>query len=140
MVAENNNVWRFLRQKGDDAADGGQETHIKHHIRFVQHQHFDAAEVDHPLAFEVQQAARAGYYNIHTAAQAFHLRQGAYAAVNGQAAQAGLTAKLGDGGMGLFSQLARGRKDQGAQVYRAVLSSNAVRIGRTNAAVFPVPV
>ncbi len=55
-------------------------------------------------------------------AQAFDLRHGADAAVDGQAAEAGLLAQLLECGMGLFSQLAGGREDEHAQfAARAVL-------------------
>ena len=48
-------------------------------------------------------------------AQAFDLRERADAAVDGQAAQPGLAAQVGDGDVGLFGQLAGGREDQRAQ-------------------------
>ena len=47
--------------------------------------------------------------------QAFDLRHGADAAVDGQAAEAALLAQLLEGGMGLFSQLTRGREHEHAQ-------------------------
>lgn len=43
-----------------DGGDGGQEAHVKHAVRFVQHEGLDAAEVDDAFVHEVVQAAGRG--------------------------------------------------------------------------------
>ncbi len=117
MVAENSKRLALLGQSGEDAADVGQEAHVKHLVGFVQHQDFDSNSSS-PRRWPIRSSRRPGQATtISTPSRRpLHLREGADAAVNGQAAQAGLASQGVDGGMGLFGQLAGGRKDQGAQL------------------------
>ena len=116
MVAEKKSVWRLRRQMLEDAPDVGQEAHVAHAVGLVQHQHFDAGEVDLAIADQVEQAARTGDDDLGAAAQRFDLGRLAHAAIDGDAAHlhalAQRDARLGD----LFGQLARGRHDQHAHL------------------------
>ena len=125
MVAENKSVWRFSGNGFDNAADGGQKAHVKHVVCFVQYQDFNIIQVDDTLVLQIQQASRAGDHNIDTAAQALDLRLGTYPAVNGEAAQAGLAAELGDDSVRLFCQFAGWGNNQGTQYCRVDLSLGA---------------
>ncbi len=116
MVAEKSRVWRGGWHCAKNAPDIGQESHIEHPVGFIEHQDFNRIQVGCPLPHQVQQATRAGNGNLGAGAQALNLRLRADATVNGQAAQSGLATESANGGVGLLSQLAGGRKNEGAQL------------------------
>ena len=60
----------LLRDGAHDAAHVGQEAHVKHAVRLVEHQHFDPAQVDGSLADMIEQATRAGNDDLDAALEA----------------------------------------------------------------------
>ncbi len=76
----------------EDAADVGQEAHVAHAVRFIQHQHIDAREIDVAFADVVEQAAGAGNDDFNAAAQSVKLRAFAHTAINRDAAHLGVSA------------------------------------------------
>ena len=72
--------------------------------------------------------------------RACDLGAGADAAVDGGAAQPGAGAQVPDGFVDLFGQFAGGGDDQGARALARARSAVCCRMGRTKAAVLPVPV
>ena len=114
MVAEKSRVWRLGGQVLEHSAHVGQEAHVEHVVGFVQHEHFYVGEDDVALGEVVEQAAGAGDHDVDAPAQLLYLGVGAYAAVNGDAAQAGALAQALDSVVCLLGQLTRGGKYKGA--------------------------
>ncbi len=104
----------FGRHLLDDPPDIGQETHVEHAVRLVQHEHFHMRQVDRFLVEVVEQTAGAGHDDLDAGAQFLDLGVHAHAAVNGGAAQFRVAAERDDGHVGLFGQLPRRSDDQGA--------------------------
>ena len=44
IVAENSSVWRFARQRRQDALHVGPEAHVQHPVGFVEHEHLEPAK------------------------------------------------------------------------------------------------
>src|SRR5438094_1980870 len=61
------------RQELDDPLDVRQEAHVEHPVGLVQDEDLDLAEVRHPLADEVEQAARRRYEDLHAGAERLDL-------------------------------------------------------------------
>ena len=92
MVAEKSRVCRCCGTARDDAAHIGQEAHVEHAVGLVQHQHFDARQVDGALADMIEQATGAGHDDFGATPERGKLAAHADAAVDGDAAQAGAAA------------------------------------------------
>ena len=50
------------------------ETHVEHSVGFVEHEHFDAAQIDVALLHQVEQTARSGNDDVDSAAEVIDLR------------------------------------------------------------------
>ena len=98
------------------------EAHVQHAVGFIKHQHFDGGQVQVALLLQVQQAARRGHEEIHTALDAVDLRVHADAAEDHRGVQIEVLAVGADGFFDLGGQLARGRQDQCAQAFATALA------------------
>ena len=58
------------------------EAHVQHAVGFVEHQNFDAGQVQEALALQVEQTAGCGHQNVHAAFDLADLRVHAHAAKN----------------------------------------------------------
>jgi hypothetical protein len=67
IVAEKKQCQVPVRQKLEDAPNIGQEAHVAHSVRFVQHQHLHARKIDTAVASQAQQTARTGDDDFGTA-------------------------------------------------------------------------
>ena len=86
-VAEEQQVLTLLGQQREDLADVADEAHVQHPIGFVEHQHFDFAQIDGLLTDVVEQAAGGRDQNIDAAAQRIDLRVDADTAEHQRRAQ-----------------------------------------------------
>ncbi|MNI37087.1 hypothetical protein D3C73_911600 [compost metagenome] len=109
----------LLGQLGQDALDRGQEAHVQHAVGFVQHQHFNAGQVDAATLQVVDQAARAGHQQVHAATQDVELVAHADAAVDAGAGDAQVLAVAAQAVMHLGGQFAGRCQDQRARLARA---------------------
>jgi hypothetical protein len=74
-------------------------------VSLIEYQHFERIQIDRALIDMIEQAARAGNYNIGANAQAIDLWLHANTAIDGSAAQASIAAKLAKGCMDLLGKL-----------------------------------
>ena len=113
-----------LAARGDvlqDAANVGQEAHVAHAVRLVEHQDLHVGEIDVAAVDEVEQPAGTGNDDLGATAQGGDLGHLAHAAIDGHAAHLGLLAEADDGLVDLVGQLARGRHDEGAHLVELAL-------------------
>jgi hypothetical protein len=89
------------------------EAHVEHAVGFVQDEHLHAAQVDVPLALQVQQAARAGHEDVQAGAQGADLGVLVHAPEDHQVAHAQPGAVGLDAGPDLGCQLSGGGEDEG---------------------------
>lgn len=126
-----------------------QEAHVEHPIRFVEHQHFDIAEVDETLLPQIQQPAGSRDENVHARPQLFHLVVLADAAKHDELPQAGALAIRREALADLHGQLASatararefcvGHSDLEPDESLPIATTDA-ESASANAAVLPVPV
>ncbi len=119
-VAENSRVWRFcFGSFGQDALDRRQEAHVEHAVGFVQHQQFNAGQVDAATLQVVDQAARAGHQQVHATAQDVQLVAHADTAVDAGAGDTQVLAVAAQTVMHLGGQFAGRGQDQRTRLARA---------------------
>ncbi|MCY1527078.1 hypothetical protein D9M68_621320 [compost metagenome] len=101
-------------QQADDALEVGQEAHVQHAVRFVEHQDADLAQVHVLLLDVVEQAARRSHQHFAAAAQRLLLGTDIDAAEHHRRTQRRLLAVAFDAFVHLIREFARGREDQRA--------------------------
>ena len=124
--------WRRGRQLAQDAPDIGQEAHVEHHVRLVEHEHLEVAQVDGTLLHVVKQTSGACNGHVDPAAQGLDLGAYADAAVDRGRCQACLRAEFADRAANLFGKLARWGKHecpQGAAPAGKQAMQNRQRVG-----------
>ncbi len=143
-VAEKSRFWRLRRQEREDLADVADEAHVEHPVGLVEDEDLDPRQVDRPLADVVEQPAGRGDDDLGTGAQRADLRIEADAAVDGRRADGVLGAVGPDALLDLERELAGRGEDQARGSTRGPPAGREAwrrwSIGRTNAAVLPVPV
>ena len=121
-------------------ADVVDEAHVEHAIGLVEDEDLDGIELHVALLHEVEQATGRRDEDVRLAAERLLLPALTDAAVDDGVRQAEVLAvrprALGD----LRGELARRREDERADAAVLRLGGRRCRIGRTNAAVLPVPV
>ncbi len=75
-------VLPVFRQQRDDFPDIADKAHVEHAVRFVQHQHLDARQVDGALRDVIQQPSGGGNDDVDASPQLGDLRADGNAAVN----------------------------------------------------------
>jgi hypothetical protein len=101
-------------QQLDDARHVGNETHVEHAVRFVEHQGLHTAEVETFLFDQIEQSAGCGHQDFDAAADFGNLRFDVYAAECAATAQRQVLAVGLYGVMNLNGQFARRRQHQNA--------------------------
>ena len=107
-------VLPLRRQQGDDALDVGQESHVQHAVRLIEHQGRYLVEHDRFVLRVVEEPSRSRHEYLHPFAQLRDLRVHVDAAVNHRAAQWEVFAVFGKALGNLDGKLARGRENQRA--------------------------
>ena len=97
-------LFRHCRQHLFHVVD---EAHVQHAVGFIEHQHLDLAQIEHPLAEQIEQAPGCGDQNIHAFLDAADLRVHADAAKNDGGG------KLQEFAVGLYRLLYLGREFAG---------------------------
>ena len=126
-------------QSLDDALHVGQKTHVEHAVGFIQHKDFDFSQTCMTLIDEVQETTRADDEDFRAVAQCLDLGRGTNSPVDGCAPQPVPAAR-----MRITSWICSASSRVGVTIsaragaFPAV--SSLLRMGRTNAAVLPVPV
>ena len=95
-----------------DATNGGLEAHVEHAVDFVEHQDFDAAEVDQLAVEVVFEAARRGDDKPRAATDGFELRTFGEAAADQRRGAFGV-GEVAIVFKDLHGELARGQKNEG---------------------------
>ena len=114
IVAENSSVCRSRGQLRDDLPHVVDEAHVEHPVGLVEHEDFDAGEVERAAPDVVEQAARRGDDDVDAALERLELRPHPDAAEDGDAAEAGVLAVRADGRFDLDRELPRRGDDEGA--------------------------
>ena len=112
MVAEKSRFCRFCRQRGEDAADVRQESHVEHVIRLVQHEGLDAVQPQHALLLQVEHAAGTADDDLRSLAQRADLLAGRDAAEDRHGLDVRESGQGADLLVDLARQLASRRHDQ----------------------------
>ncbi len=102
----------LLRQQLDDTADVGDEAHVEHAIRFVEHENLDARQIDGPLLSVIEQPTRRRDQDVGATAQILDLRIDAHAAEDHQAAMTQIFAVALDAFIHLRRELTRRHENQ----------------------------
>ena len=108
----------FRRQLPHDLPDGGEETHVKHAVRLVEHEKLEAGKICATAAHEVEQTAGAGDDELCAGAEGADLGLFADAAKNGGYAQRQVPRVSPDIFLDLKDEFARGGEDKGAGTAR----------------------
>src|SRR5688572_873030 len=108
----------FFRQLGDDTLHRHDETHVKHAVRLVEHEGFEAVEPHLALVHQVQQTTRRCHQHVEAARQVMHLRALADTAVYGGAAEPEMATIGAEGIEDLDAKLAGRRQDEDANAAR----------------------
>jgi hypothetical protein len=99
----------------NNALQVGQEAHIKHAVRLIDHQDFEAFQLHITLLHEIQQAPRSRNQDFDAFFQGFDLAAGGDASVDGCAAEFCACGKSPHHLIDLFGELTRRCDDQGAR-------------------------
>jgi hypothetical protein len=102
--------WHVL----DDLPNIRQESHVKHTVCLVQHEHFQMRQIDRALMDVIEQTTGTGNDDLDSCPQFLYLQIRAHAAVNGHALEAGLPPHAADHLMYLLYQFAGRGNDKGA--------------------------
>ena len=103
-------------RRGRDGLDVLDEAHVEHAVGFVEHQHFDAGEIETAAVQQVEQATGCGDQHVQRAANGLQLGAVGHAADDGRRAQPLERAPVGFAGFrDLERQLAGGREHQHAR-------------------------
>ena len=108
-----------LRQRGQDAADVGQEAHVEHAVGLVEHQHLERGEVDVAEAHVVEEPAGRRDHDLRPGAERALLRPHVDAADDRHRRDADVVAERQRLLVDLQRQLARRRQDERAAASRA---------------------
>ena len=128
---------------GDDRLDVLDEPHVEHAVGFVEHEDFDAREVDAAAVEMVLQAAGRGDHDVHRLAELLQLQSVGHAADETRGAQALAVAVGVRGLVHLQRELARRRQHEDAGAGAAPGGrdrASRCRAGSRKAAVLPLPV
>ena len=120
----------LTRQHAGDALEIRQKAQIQHLIAFVQHQHFDMAQIDGALHDQIDQAARAGHQHIDALLHGAFLPADRHAAKHGSDRQAHIARVGFKTGADLPGQFARRCQHQHARGHLQAMfwcSSKAVQ-------------
>ncbi len=134
------------REQREDLPDVPDEAHVEHPVRLVEDEHLDGRQVDRPLADVVEQAARRRDDDLGAGPELRDLGPDSDAAVDRRGADRPVAPVGAEALLDLDRELARRHDDEDAHavpLLAAVATPVAWRvwmIGRTNAAVLPVPV
>ena len=107
-------VLSFRRQQRDDALDVGHETHVEHAVGFIEHEDFDARQVDRFLLHVIEQAAGRGDQYFDAGAQCLYLRIDVDTAIDHGGTQRKVLAVVAHAFFNLRGKLARRREYQRA--------------------------
>jgi len=99
----------------DELADVGDEAHVEHAVRFVEHEDFDAGQVDVALLVQVKQPARGGDDDIDAVSQRGDLRRLIHAAENHRVFQGNVAAVGAEAVGDLRGEFARRAENQAAR-------------------------
>ena len=99
----------------DDLAHVGEKAHVEHLVRFIEHEHVDAAKVEGALAKVVKQPAGTGDDDLRAAAYAVGLRAHADAAVDRNRVEVASETEIVNRLAGLLRELAGRADDEGAR-------------------------
>ena len=102
------------RRLGHDGVDVFGEAHVEHLVGFVEHEHFDGAELERAPAQVIEHAPRGADHDLRAAAQRADLVVHRRAAVDGHDVQVRSLRVLVQGLGDLHRQLARGHEHEGA--------------------------
>jgi hypothetical protein len=102
------------REQRDDPLDIREEAHVEHPVGLIEDEDLDLTEVGHPLADQVEQAARRGDEDLDTGAERLDLRVHRDAAVDHRGAQRDGPAIRRDALVDLHRELAGRDEDQHA--------------------------
>ena len=106
-------VLALLGQQGEDLADVGDESHVEHAVRFVEHEDLDLAQVGRLLAHVIEEPPRCRDEQLDTGPELLELGFDGHAAVHaGDTERDVLAVALGHL-LDLHAQLARGREHEG---------------------------
>ena len=108
----------------------GQETHVEHPIRFVEHEVLDLVEPAVALLQMVEQAARGGNQDINTLPQRVLLPAITHAPINHRHAQAGKPRQVADRRLHLRGQFPRWFEDQHARRFAVLAQLRKDRQGK----------
>ena len=95
----------FLGHLPDDSANIGEEPHIAHAVGLIENQYLHVPQVDRARVDVIEQAARACDHDFHSPAQRSELWSLAYAAVDRDASNLGITRQFDDLLVDLLGQL-----------------------------------
>ncbi|MNX59769.1 hypothetical protein D3C86_906550 [compost metagenome] len=109
----------LVRQRLHDAANVGDEAHVEHSVRFIQHQHFQGAQGESPLGQQIQQAARGGDQDVDPELDGVQVRLDADAAIGDQGAERQMMGVLDDALAHLGGELPGRGQHQGADLTAA---------------------
>ncbi len=109
----------LVRQRLHDAADIGDEAHVEHAIRFIQHQQLQGAQGQCPLGQQIQQAARGGDQDVDPELDGVQVRLDADAAIGDQGAKRQVVGVVDDALAHLGGQLPGRGQHQGAHLAAA---------------------
>ena len=109
------------RGGGGDFLDVVDEAHVQHAVGFVQHQHFQAREIDAAAIQVVDQAARRGDQDVHRLRQQLVLQRVGHAAEDADGFDAHVLAVLACGVVDLVRQFARRGQYQYARAFAFAL-------------------
>jgi len=95
------------------------EAHVQHAVGFVEHQNFDAGQVQEALALQVKQTSRCSHQNVHAFFDLADLRVHAHAAKNHGGVELQVFAIVAHRLFDLSGQFAGGREHQSADGFAA---------------------
>ena len=99
----------------NDLADVVNESHVEHAVGFVENEALNSAEVELPLAHQIEKTTRGGNDNVDTSVHGGDLGPLADAAVNDRAAQREVPAVSAKLFAGLDCQFTGRRQDEGTR-------------------------
>jgi hypothetical protein len=102
----------FLRRRLENGLQVLGESHVEHLVRFVQHDHGDAVELEGVLADVIERATGRGHDDVASATKRIDLATDGLSAVDGNATRAQIVSVLVDGLGNLHGQFARGHQHQ----------------------------
>ncbi len=106
----------LLRQGLHDAANVGDEPHVEHSVRFIQHQYLEGAQGQGALGQQIQQAARGGDQDVDPELDGVQVRLDADAAIGDQGTKRQVVGIFDDAFAHLGGQLPGRGQHQGSHL------------------------